>query len=93
LGEKLKIYSSIFLGAERDWIADSTLFDKAAENVSEVFERKRPIFIEEELVRFDRRRLMFRVVLLPLSDDQKTIDHVLGGANGKLLEAPPTDHL
>jgi hypothetical protein len=87
LGESLKIYSNIFLGAERDWISDSTLLDKAIENVSEAFELKRPILIEEELLRFDRRRLLFRAILLPLSDDQTTIDHVLGAANGKLVEA------
>jgi hypothetical protein len=86
LGESLKIYSNIFLGAERDWIADSTLLDKAIENVSEAFEGKRPVIIEEELVRFDRRRLMLRAILLPLSEDQTTIDYVLGAANGKLLE-------
>jgi len=40
--------------------------------------------VEEELTQFDNKKLLFCSVLLPLSDDQETINYLLGAANGTI---------
>ena len=40
--------------------------------------------MEEELTQYDNRKLLLRSVILPLSNDQETIDHLLGAAHGIL---------
>jgi len=87
MGPHFAVYSRLFVGSERDNIADSTMLDKATERWSEVMEQAKPIIVEEEITRFDRRRLLFRSAMFPLSDDQIHINFVIGAANGKLLEA------
>ncbi len=87
LGSELSRYSSVFLSGESDWT--STLLDKAIANYATVLGQRLPIVIEEEITRFDRRTLLFRASLLPLSNDGKRIDYVLGAANGKLVEDLP----
>jgi hypothetical protein len=47
---------------------------------------KKPIFQEEEITRFDRRRVLFRTAAFPLSDDQVSINFVIGAASCKLVE-------
>ena len=86
LGGNFATYSSLYLGGERDSIADSTLMDKALERLPEVFEHGAPVYVEEEIPRFDRRRLLMRASLFPLSDDQLHVNFVIGAANGKLVE-------
>ena len=82
LGSDLLKFSGIFLSGETDWAL--TLLDKAVGNYREALETRVPILIEDELTRFDGSRLLFRSVLLPLSEDQKTVDYILGAANGIL---------
>jgi len=50
----------------------------------EALERGAPVLVEEELTQYDNRKLLLRSVLLPLSDNQNTIDHLLGAAHGIL---------
>ena len=84
LGRELGRYSGVFLSGERDWTL--TLLDKATAGFAEVLKRRAPVLIESEIVRYDKKKLLFRTVLLPLSDDQANIDYVLGAANGKLVD-------
>ncbi len=80
LGPSLAKYSGIFLGGQRDW--SFTLLKKAVCHFREALERGAPVLVEEELTQYDNRKLLLRSVLLPLSDDQETIDHLLGAAHG-----------
>ena len=81
LGASLARYSGVFLSGQ-DWAM--TLLRKAVWHYREVLERSAPILIEEELTQYDNRRLLFRSVMLPLSDDQVSINYVLGAANGTI---------
>ena len=85
MGSSLAKFSGIFLSGASDWT--ETLLDKATGHVDEVFEKRDVVLIEEKLTRFDGERLAFRCILLPLSEDGRTITHILGAANGKLLGA------
>jgi hypothetical protein len=84
LGRELAKYSGIFLSGNRDWT--STLLERVTAMMSQVLDSRTPMVFEEELTRFDGRTLLLRVALLPLSDDQSSINFVLGAANGKLVE-------
>ena len=79
LGPSLARYSGVFLSGQ-DWAM--TLLRKAVWHYREVLERSAPILVEEELTQYDSQKLLFRSVMLPLSDDQATINYVLGAANG-----------
>ncbi len=87
LGYELSRYSGVFLSGEADWA--STLLDKAVANYADVLNHRMPVLVEEEIARFDRRTLLFRATLLPLSTDGHRIDYVLGAANGKLVDELP----
>lgn len=82
LGEDLAKYSGIYLSGKDDWRV--TLLDKAAEHLDRTLAAREPILIEDELRRYDGRELLFRSIMLPLSEDGETISHVLGAANGRL---------
>lgn len=84
LGENLAKYSGIYLSGKDDW--RMTLLDKAASHLDRTLSAREPILIEDELVRYDGRRLLFRSIMLPLSDDGTAISHVLGAANGRLKD-------
>ena len=79
LGPSLARYSGVFLSGQ-DWAM--TLLRKAVWHYREVLERSAPILVEEELTQYDNQKLLFRSVMLPLSDDQVKINYVLGAANG-----------
>ena len=82
LGPSLAKYSGIFLGGQRD--LSFTLLKKAVCHFREALERGAPVLVEEELTQYDNRKLLLRSVLLPLSDNQESIDHLLGAAHGIL---------
>jgi len=85
LGAHLAKYSGVLLSGQRDWRA--TVLDKATEKFREVLAARAPLLLEDDLTLFDGRRLLFRSIMLPLSDDQRAVDHILGAANGKVVEA------
>ena len=85
LGESLAKYSGIYLSGKDDW--RMTLLDKAAAHLDRTLAAREPIIIEDELVRYDGRPLVFRSVMLPLSEDGAEITHVLGAANGRIKDA------
>ena len=82
LGPDLAKYSGIYL-AGRDEL-NTTLLDMATHKLERVFKEGCPLLLEDEVTRFDGAQLMFRAVLLPLSDDGEQINYVLGAANGKV---------
>ncbi len=88
LGRELSRHSGVFLSGETDWT--SALLERALANYAEVLRERLPVVVEEQIARFDRRTLLFRATLLPLSADGARIDYVLGAANGKLVEALQT---
>ena len=81
LGGELAKYSGVFLSGQ-DWAL--TLLKKTVCHYREALERASPILVEEELTQYNNQRLLFRSVLLPLSDDQSTINYMLGAANGTI---------
>lgn len=85
LGPELAKYSGILLSGQSNWT--QTLLDKAVDQFNEAVEKRLPVIVEDEMTLFDGGQLLFRSVLLPLSDDQKTINYLLGGANGKIKDA------
>ncbi|MEM8987370.1 MAG: hypothetical protein AAGC95_11680 [Pseudomonadota bacterium] len=85
LGKQLAGYSGVLLTGCSDW--SCTVLDKATEKVEEMLRDRAPLLVQDELTLFNKNRLLFRSILLPLSDDQRTITHVLGAANGKLADA------
>lgn len=82
LGPALARYSGIFLSGPHDW--SHTLLKRAVHHYQEALTREAPVLVEEKLTLFDNQRLLFRSVLLPLSDDQRKVDHLLGAANGNI---------
>ncbi len=82
LGRDLAKYSGIYLSGKNDW--RMTLLDKASAHLGRTLAAREPILIEDELVRYDGQKLLFRSIMLPLSDDGESISHVLGAANGRI---------
>ena len=85
LGSSLAKYSGVFLGGKNDW--SLTLLDKATDRFRDAVDHRQPVMLEDEIVRYDGTQLMFRSILLPLSDDGDTINYLLGAANGKIIAA------
>lgn len=85
MGSRFAKFSGTFLSGASDWT--ETLLDKATDHMGEVYKNRDAVLIEEVLTRFDGKRVAFRYILLPLTEDGKTITHILGAANGKLLDA------
>jgi len=83
LGPKLARYSGVFLSGRHDW--SRTLLKKAVCHYKEALTRRAPVLVEEDLTQYDNKCLLFRSVLLPLSDDGTAINYLFGAANGKIL--------
>jgi len=84
LGAALAKFSGVLLSGESDWT--QTLLDHVVRNFVEVLDKRTPVIGEEDLLRFDGSRVLFRSVLLPLSEDQKTINYILGAASAKIVK-------
>lgn len=82
LGSALAQYSGVFLSGKGNW--DRTLLDMAAREFARTIAGRRPVILEDELRRYDGKLLLFRSIMLPLSDDEVDINYVLGAANGVL---------
>lgn len=81
LGPELAKFSGIFLAGQDDFT--TTLLDVATHKLDRVFREGCPLLMEDVVTRYDGQRLMYRAVLLPLSDDGENINYVLGAANGR----------
>ncbi len=86
IGPDIAKYSGVYLSGKDAFT--TTLLDLATHRLARVYSEGCPLLIEDDVVRFDGKRLLFRAVLLPLSDDGETINFVLGAANGKLDDTP-----
>ena len=84
LGPELAKYCGVLLSGQTDWT--QTLLDKAVGQFNDAVEKRLPVLVENKMTLFDGRKLLFRSVLLPISDDQQTINYLLGGANGKIRD-------
>lgn len=83
LGPALAKFSGIFLSGNHDW--SSTLLRMAVCHFREALQRRAPVLVEDELTLYDTRKLLFRSTLLPLSENGRDIDFILGAANGKIV--------
>jgi hypothetical protein len=67
-----------------DKLGEKCLLDHATRNVGEVLTQQVPVIRSGEFVNEEGETVMFRSILLPLSQDQNTIDCVVGGARCKV---------
>jgi len=67
-----------------DKLGENSLLDHATRNVGEVVTQRVPVIRSGEFVNEDGETVMYRSILLPLSQDQATIDCVVGGARCKV---------
>ncbi len=84
LGPEIAKYSGVFLSGKSDWT--KTLLDKSTSHLQEVLDTRETVLVEDELFRFDGKRILFRCILLPLSKDGTEISEILGAASGKLAD-------
>ncbi len=68
-----------------DQVTRNSLLDHATRNFEEVLSQRVPVIHSGEFINEEGKQVMFRSILLPLSKDQVTIDHVVGGARCKVL--------
>ena len=82
LGECLAKLSDIHLSGEDDWTM--TVLDKTTSDIYAAAAAEAPHFRDDEMVLCDGRRLLFRVVTVPLAEDANTISHIIGAASGRI---------
>lgn len=82
LGSELAKLSAIYLQGQTDWTL--SLLDIAAANIDAAVAAEGPSQSASELTLCDGREIMFRCLTAPLSEDGKTITHVVGCASGRL---------
>lgn len=84
LGEKLAKFSGVFVSNQSfTETRHQTLLDQAIRYYRDALDTRAPVVGDDEFVRFDGTRIIYRSIILPLSDDQERITHLLGAANGK----------
>jgi len=84
LGEKLAKFSGVFVSdLSFSETRHQTLLDQAIRYYRDALTTRAPVVGDDEFVRFDGTRIIYRSIILPLSNDQETITHLLGAANGK----------
>jgi hypothetical protein len=67
-----------------DEIGENTLLGHATRNVGEVLAQQVPVVRSGEFMNEEGETVMYRSILLPLSQDQDTVDCVVGGARCKV---------
>ncbi len=88
LGQDLAKFSGVFVsGNTVSETHHNTLLDQAIRYFSEALATRAPVIGDDEFVRFDGTRIIYRSIILPLSEDQEHITHLLGAANGKEVAA------
>jgi len=65
-------------------VPENSLLDHATRKLEDVLAQKVPVIHSGEFVNEAGQTLMYRSILLPLSQDQKGVDHLVGGARCKL---------
>lgn len=67
-----------------DEICENSLLDHATRNVPEVLSQQVPVIRSGEFENQEGVTVMYRSILLPFSQDQTTIDRIVGGARCKV---------
>ena len=83
LGSRLARLSDVHLAGDENWTM--SLLDRATAEIGATVAAGSPLLRESELTLFDGRKVQFRCVSAPLSDDGVTITHVCGVASGRLI--------
>ncbi len=81
LGDNLCRLANIYLTGRGPW--ETSLIDLAASKMDEAALSREPVSTSDTLRLPNGRRVVFRSVLLPLSENSKDISHVFGAVNGK----------
>lgn len=68
-------------------LGENTLLEHATRNVSEVLRQQVPVVRSGEFVDRNGDTVLYRSILLPVSEDEDTIDCVVGGARCKVKRA------
>lgn len=65
-----------------------TLAERSTRYLPEVLQRRIPITYGGEVTEPGGRRILYRSILMPLSDDGETLSGILGGSNCKIAPDP-----
>jgi hypothetical protein len=88
VGDELAAYTDFLLTDRRVSEApDHTLPGVAISYVDEMLEKRVPISRGGEFLKADGTKVLYRSILLPMSDDGETISGVLGAANCREIDA------
>jgi hypothetical protein len=63
-----------------------TLAERSTDYLAEVLQRKLPITYGNDLTEPGGRRILYRSIMMPLSDDGETLSGVFGGSNCKTAD-------
>ena len=86
LGEVIATQSGLLTNdLSMSQVPDRTLLSAALRGFGQVLESRVPLGDTGEFEDAKGHRYLFRSILLPLSDDQQSIDFVLGGARCKIV--------
>lgn len=84
LGANLAKLTDVYLSGDTDWTL--SLLDKATSEIEASIAAEAPHLREDELVLCNGRRVLFRSVTAPLSEDGERITHVAGLVNGTFAD-------
>lgn len=83
MGDELARYSSVYPSG--DPRREKTLLDTAIAKMDEAALTREPVEFSDIKRLDDGRRIAFRSILLPVSENGEDVSHVFGGAKGRLL--------
>jgi hypothetical protein len=81
-----EFYGKDMTGAALADLTKDTLAERSASYIQEVLNRRVPITYGAEAVEPGGRKILYRSILMPLSEDGNTITGILGGSNCKLVD-------
>ncbi|MFM2129482.1 MAG: hypothetical protein RL477_1028 [Pseudomonadota bacterium] len=79
-----EFYGTDMSGHDLDALTRDTLAERSTRYLPEVLRRRIPITYGGEVTEPSGRKILYRSILLPLSDNGETLTGILGGANCKL---------
>lgn len=83
-----EFYGKDMTGARLEDLTKDTLAERSARYLNEVLARRVPITYGAEAVEPRGRKILYRSILMPLSEDGDKITGILGGSNCKLADDP-----
>ncbi len=72
------------IGATAAAVDDATLLGKAMRYYKKILSKKVPITLGGEFVKADGTKILYRSIIVPLSDDGNSVNLLLGAANCKV---------